>query len=310
MTAEALNEQFGLDGVLTFEEHGQLTRARVTLPACEATVYVQGAHLTAWKPAGERDVLFLSKESEFLPGKAIRGGIPVCFPWFGGRSDGASGPSHGFARIEEWTLAFAALLPGAAGEDRVSLTWTLGPGELSRSLGFDGFRVAYEMLLGRSLTLRLTVANGQDTPLRFEEALHTYFRVGDVRRAPIAGLAGATYLDKRDDGKQKQAPEGPLQLDRFTDRVFPANEAAIAIEDEADGRKISVAKQGSRTTVVWNPWTEGAAALKDLGDEEWPEFLAVETANTATDALTLAQGETHTMVAEITVERDSAGGSR
>lgn len=305
MTAEALNEQFGLDGILRFEKHGELTRARVTLPACEATVYMQGAHLTQWKPVGGSDVLFLSVMSEFTPGKAIRGGIPVCFPWFGGRSDGGSGPSHGFARIEEWTLAFAALLPGAEGEDRVSLTWTLGPSELSRSLGFDRFRVAYEMLLGRTLTLRLTVANVGEAPLRFEEALHTYFRVRDVRHAPITGLEGAAYLDKRDGGKEKSAPDGPLQLDRFTDRVFPANEEATAIRDLANGRVIHVAKQGSRTTVVWNPWTEGAAALADLGDDEWPEFLAVETANTASDAVTLGQGETHTMSAEISVERSA-----
>lgn len=308
MTVSELNEQFELDGVLRFEEHGALTRARVTLPACTATVYVQGAHLTEWIPAGQNDVLFTSAKSEFMPGKAIRGGIPVCFPWFAARSDGASGPSHGFARIEDWTLAFAALLPGAEGEDRLArlaLTWTLGSNALSKSLGFNGFRVAYEILLGRTLTLRLTVANVGEGPLRFEEALHTYFRVGDVRQAPVSGLEGATYLDKRDDGKERQAPDGPLQLDRFTDRVFPGNVAAAAIHDAVNGRVIRIAKQGSRTTVVWNPWTDGAAALADLGDDEWPEFLALETANTGLDALTLGQGETHTMAAEISIERGS-----
>lgn len=299
MTVNELNGQFGLDGVLHFEEHGELTRARVTLRSCEATIYLQGAHVTAWQPTGARPVLFLSECSALTPGKAIRGGIPICFPWFGGRSDGGPGPSHGFARISPWDLAFAALMPDPASApdegDRLQLTFVLGPNELSRSLGFDAFRAVCEVTFGRELTLRLTIANAGTAPLRFEEALHSYFAVGDVRQASIDGLEGAEYLDKRDGGKANHALDGPLRLSGFSDRVFPANGRSLAIHDESLNRTISIEKRNSATTVVWNPWPEGSAALGDLAPDDWPRFLCVEAANTAADAILLESGAAHTM---------------
>ncbi len=311
-TAEALNEEFGLPGALRFEQHGDLVRGLVTLASCEAEFYLQGAHLARWQPAGFSGVLFLSEESAFVPGKAIRGGIPICFPWFGPRTFGAEeypkSPSHGFARTAEWTLAFAALLPAAeaSGGDRLSLTLTLGPDETSRALGYESFRVACEMTLGRELTVRLTVANPGSEPLRFEEALHSYFAVADVRETAVAGLEGAEYLDKRDEGRAKRAPEGPLVLDRFTDRVFPAHAGAATIADRGNERDVFAEKENSGTTVVWNPWTEGAAALKDLGDEEWTGFVAVEAANTGAQAITLAAGAAHTMGVRVTVRPEAA----
>jgi glucose-6-phosphate 1-epimerase len=304
MTSYELNEQFGLPGLLQFDEHGELTRLRATLPSGEATIYPQGAHLADWKPAGQQPVLFMSERSAFAPGKAIRGGVPICFPWFGGRSDGAPGPSHGFARIEPWDLAFVALMPDADGDERLQLTFVLSPTEQSRSLGFDNFRVAYEVLLGRTLTLRLTVANAGNAPLRFEEALHSYFHVGDVRQTTIAGLDSAEYIDKRDENRRKALPAGPLQLDRFTDSVFPANPAAVAIHDTLNRRVIRIEKQQSATTVVWNPWTEGSATLADLPPDAWPGFVCVEAANTASDAIVLEPGATHTMTVHITVKAE------
>ena len=302
MTSSELNERFGLPGILAFDEHGSLTRARITLESCEAEVYLQGAQLTRWKPAGEQPVLFLSERSEFTPGKAIRGGIPICFPWFGPRSDGRPGPSHGFARIEEWEVSFAAYLPGTEG-DSLSLTFSLGPSEHSKALGFDNFRAVCEMKLGSTLSVRLTVANLAEQPLHFEEALHSYFQVVDVRNAPITGLASAAYLDKRDAGREKTAPAEPLQLTEWSDRVFPENTARMVIEDRGNSRKIVIEKENSATTVVWNPWAEGAAGLADLGVETWPEFLCVEAANTASDAITLAPGAAHSMAIQVMVER-------
>jgi len=304
MTASELSEQFGLPGILHFEEHGELTRARITLRTCDATIYLQGAHLTDWQPTGQKPVLFLSEHSAFTPGKAIRGGIPLCFPWFGGRSDGP-GPSHGFARIQPWELAFAALMPDTGEGDRLQLTFVLGATDLSESLGFAGFRVAYELLLGRTLTLRLTVANFGEGLFKFEDALHAYFNVGDVRQSAITGLESANYLDKRDGGQTKTAPAGPLQLTEWTDRVFPGNASAPTIVDSVNHRRIRIGKQHSATTVVWNPWAEGAADLADLGSDEWTNFLCVEVANTAHDAITLAPGQTHTMIMSVAVEPEA-----
>ena len=270
------------------------------LASGSATVYLHGAHVTHWQPAGQKPVIFLSEKSDFAEGKAIRGGVPICFPWFGARSDGKPGPSHGFARVQEWELAFAAMIPGADG-DRIHLTFTLGSTELSRSLGFDNFRVAYEVIVGATLTLRLTVANLGSEPMLMEEALHSYFAVGDVRQATLTGLESAEYRDKTDGMKVKSTPAGPLRLTGETDRVFPGSVAAVQIHDEDNGRVISVEKTNSATTVVWNPWSELAVKLADLPDDAWPGFVCVETANTATDAITLKPGESHAMQCTVSV---------
>ena len=160
MVAE-LNAAFEMDGALRFEEgDGGLLCAQVSTSACTATVYLHGAHLTHWQPAGEKPVIFLSEQSAFQENKAIRGGVPVIFPWFGARqwaADGTArsdGPQHGFARTAVWDVAFAATV----GED-LHLTLTLAPDEASRALGYDGFQLAYELVLGRTLRLKLNVAN-------------------------------------------------------------------------------------------------------------------------------------------------------
>ena len=304
MTAATLNESFALPGVLHFEQDGALQRAHITLPTCSATVYLHGAHLTHWQPAGQAPALFLSAESEFAPGKAIRGGVPICFPWFGPRSDGQSGPSHGFARTQEWTVANAALLSGE--EPTLHLTFTLGPTDLSRSLGFDHFRAAYELIFGadtgRTLTLRLSVANLAPEPLAFEEALHTYFAVADVRATSITGLSSATYLDKTDGFREKITPAGPLLLTATTDRVFPGHTAPVAMHDSGNQRVLTNTKQNSATTVLWNPWEQGSATFSDLPNDAWPGFVCVETANTAADKVTLAPNQAHTMQAVFSVD--------
>jgi glucose-6-phosphate 1-epimerase len=305
MDIAALNENFGLPGVLAFEESNGLTRAVVTTPAASATIYFQGAHLAHWQPAGEQPVLFLSGKSVFQKGKAIRGGVPVIFPWFGDRQDGQAGPAHGFARTAEWEFAFAAL----AGDD-LHLTFTLAPSEATRALGFDRFRVAYQLVIGRTLEMRLTVANDAEAPLVFEEALHTYFAVTDVRQASTSGLRDTEYLDKRDldaDGKakRKMQAEDALVLTQTTDRVYVDSASTCVIDDAAGGRRITVEKENSLTTIVWNPWAELTAKLADMEPEGWHGMLCVETANAGGNAVTLAPGAVHTMRAIVRVERES-----
>jgi glucose-6-phosphate 1-epimerase len=297
MTLADLNENFAIPGQLAFEDQAGMTVVRVTLPAASATVYLHGAHLTEWTPAGQKPVLFLSERSEFKPDKAIRGGVPICFPWFGGRTfggrpDGKPSPSHGFARVAEWEFAFAGMVPGEGG-DRLNLTFTLVPSDLSRSMGFDYFSAVFEVIIGSTLTMRLTTANPGTEPLHYEEALHAYFAVGDVRQTTMTGLEGATFFDKTDGLKQKQAPDGPLRLAGETDSVFPANAAPVTIHDELCKRVIKIEKSGSNSTIVWNPWSTLAAKLADLGELGWPGFVCVEAANTAADAITLKPGETH-----------------
>jgi glucose-6-phosphate 1-epimerase len=295
-----LREQFGIDGVLQFEAtEAGLTVVQVTVPAAEATIYLHGAHVTHWKVTGEAPAIFLSQRAEFAPGKPIRGGVPVIFPWFGDRHDGKAGPQHGFARVSEWELAFAAM----AGDD-LHLVFTLGPNELSRSLGFDNFRLSFRVTVGRTLTMELTVANDAGGPLVFEEALHTYFAVADARRVSIDGLGGTEYIDKVDGMKRKVQPAGALNLEGRTDRPYFNTEATCVLHDPAGGRRIVVAKSGSRTTVVWNPWEELTAKMVDMEPDAWLHMTCVETANAGEDAVTLGAGETHSMRASVRVEAE------
>jgi len=297
--------EFAIPGVLSFHQTATgLIYAAIKTPAATATVYLQGAHLTHWQPAGQQPVLFLSRKTELAPGKAIRGGVPIAFPWFAAdqkadRLNGQPGPAHGFARIEDWTLAFAAL----SGED-LHLTFTLGPTAMSRELGFDHFRVAYQLTIGRTLTLSLTVANEAPKPLVFEEALHSYFAVVDVHEVTVTGLEPTPYIDKTDHFALRPAARAPLAFTGFTDRVYNHTAATCVLEDRAGRRRITIAKVNSDTTVVFNPWRE----LTDLGADDWHEMLCVETVNAGLSPVTLAPGKTHTMQAHISVATGVAAG--
>jgi glucose-6-phosphate 1-epimerase len=298
MDVDELQSTFAMPGVLAFDTTASgLVRAHVTAPSAEATIYLQGAHLTHWKPADQEPVLFLSARTELLPGKPIRGGIPIIFPWFGPRHDGHEGPAHGFARTSEWELAFAAL----AG-DEMHLTFTLAPNEQSRALGFDHFRVALRMTIGRALTLQITVANDSSAPLLFEEALHTYFAVGNVENTTLTGLGETAYLDKRDGMKRKVQAEASLAFTGTIDRTYLGTAAACAIHDASAGRRILIEKSDSQTTVVWNPWAELAANMQDMDPDGWKTMLCVETANVGESAISLPTGATHTMTAAISID--------
>jgi glucose-6-phosphate 1-epimerase len=299
-TIDQLNASFAIPGILSFDEHGGLIRARITTPVSTGELYLQGAHVTAWQPANEQPVLFLSEKSAFTPGKAIRGGIPIIFPWFGPRTvtpenPRTDGPSHGFARTQPWKLDF-----GAYAADELHLSLSLEPTELSRSLGFDNFLVAYQITFGRELRLRLSVANNGIQPLRIEEALHTYLHVGDVEQARVHGLFEAEYLDKMDNSARKTQTEPVLTLTGHTDRPYLNTTSPIVVDDPVLHRRITVAKANSRTTVVWNPWAN--AGLADMSEDEWRRMLCIESANAIENAITLQPREAYVMETSISVE--------
>jgi len=302
MTLQYLTDHFAIENVLAFEQHGELVRARVTTPACNAEFYLHGAHLTHWQPTGQKPVLFLSERSAFAPDKAIRGGVPIIFPWFGTRtanefSSRTDGPSHGFARTQEWQLAFAAL----AGDD-LYLTLTLGPSDTSRALGFDKFQLVYELRLGVELYMKLTVANLSETPLHFEEALHTYLAVGDAQQISIIGLSDTEFLDKTDGFKRKRQKESPFLLTGETDRPYLNTDMPVNLDDPVYKRRITVDKSNSKTTVVWNPWSELCAKLADMEPTGWLTMTCIETANVAENAITLEPGAHHIMEAHLFVQ--------
>ena len=301
-TADQLTAEFGMPQILGFGTRGDLLCAEIRTDAAEATIALQGAHIVQWRPGGQQPALFLSERSEFTTGKAIRGGVPVIWPWFGPRTPvvnaapahAPKSASHGIARTAVWQLAFAAL----AGED-LHLTFTLGPSPESRALGFDHFRLAYEVVVGRSLTMRLTVANDGPEPLRFEEALHSYLAVSDVARAELRGLEETEFLDKRADSERKREGRRAIVLNRTTDRVYLNTETTCTITDASLARVLQISKGHSRNTVVWNPWAELTRDLADMEPEGWHGMLCVESANVGEAAIALAPGTAHTMTATI-----------
>ena len=294
---DKLNHEFGIANALRFEASNGMTAAFVSTPKAEATLYLQGAHLAAWTPSGHRPALFLSSRSRFESGKAIRGGVPIIFPWFNARGDGLPGPSHGFARTTNWTVESASL-----DDDRLVLSLLLLPNETSRGYGFDDFELRFRVSIGQTLRMELQTRNQSPQPLTIREALHTYFAVSDVRQVSVTGLEGSAYHDHADGDIRKQQPAAPVRVSGETDMLFVGTESTCTIEDPGWRRRIVIEKSGSRSTVVWNPWVEKAAQMADLGEGEWQRMLCVESANAAENAVTIEPQQAQTLSAMIRVE--------
>ena len=293
-----LEQKFSIPDVCKFEQTANgLIRAVVSTALADATIYLQGAHLASWIPKGQRPVLFLSSHSALAPGKAIRGGVPVIFPWFGARSDGQPGPQHGFVRTAVWELTSTH-----SGDDGAfTISFRFVSDDASSEYGYDGFELSYRLTIGGLLHMDLEVHNSSSHGLKIGEALHTYYAVSDVRQISVAGLDATVYLDHADHDQRKRLT-GPVQFSAETDRIFINTENTCTVEDPGWQRRIVIDKSGSRSTVVWNPWIEKAAQLKDLGSDEWPSMVCVETANAADNILTIEAGQSHRMSATVRVE--------
>lgn len=270
---------------------GDLPVVRVATALATGEVYLQGAHVTSWQPAGAEPVIWLSPAAQFRSGSAIRGGVPICFPWFGAGRTGLS-PAHGFARTAPWRLAGATDDAGT-----VTLTFMLTQDDVAGAPGADrwpfAFEARYAVSFGAELTLALTVRNTGSETFSFEEALHTYLAVADVRSATIEGLDGARYLDKTATGEQGPVVQtGAVTFAGATDRVYLRGAPLTLVDPGA--RTITIESDRTADTVVWNPWAGGAAAMADLGDDDWTTMVCVEAANALDDAITLAPGDAHT----------------
>jgi glucose-6-phosphate 1-epimerase len=295
MVTRDLQRRFGIPGVVRIDEgKGSLPRITVTSELASAELYLHGAHLTHFQPRDARPLLFMSAESHFDATRPIRGGIPVVFPWFGPKAGAPDAPAHGFARIRSWTLDSCEAL--ADGTVRVALV--LASDEASLRLWPHPFTLRMIFTVGRSLGLDLEV-RGVGSPLTFEEAFHTYFLVGDVRQVRVDGLENTEYLDKVDSFRKKMQPPEPIRISGETDRVYLNTRAAGVIHDPVFGRTITVEKEDSATTVVWNPWIDKARAMPDFGDDEWPGMICVETANVGEAAVRLGADSTHRLRALI-----------
>ncbi len=271
---------------------GGLTSVVVKTPLAQARVYLHGAHVAHYQKAGQPPLLFMSAATHLAPGKAIRGGIPLIFPWFGGLPENPQAPAHGFARTTAWTVESLK-----CEEEVVTLVLTLNESAQTLENWPHAFALRYTVVIGWDLRVSLEVGNTSSAPFTFENALHSYFSVSDVRSTPVVGLDGIEYIDKVDAATRKTQSAEPLLITGETDRVYLNTRATCLVNDPGLSRQISIAKEGSESTVVWSPWMAKAKAMADFGDEEWPTMICVESANAADNRVTLAAGAKHTLSA-------------
>ena len=263
--------------------------------AATAKIALQGAHLFEYIRREETPLLWLSPAARFENGRAIRGGIPVCWPWFGKDARyPAEAPQHGFVRTALWTLSDI----GEPDTFTTVVTLSIGHADVEQSWFPYRFRVTLRIVIGKTLEVSLQTKNLDDRPFTLTEALHTYFAVGDIASVQIRGLQNTVYADALDAFAHKSSAEA-ITVTKETDRVYLDTDQTVIIRDDALNRSVTVGKSGSRSTVVWNPWIDKAKRMEDFADDGYKTMLCIETANALENTVTVEPGESHTLTQRI-----------
>jgi len=275
---------------------GGLPAVRVTTKNAAGTIYLHGGHVTSWTPVGNKDVLWCSQKSNYEAEKPIRGGVPICFPWFGKKADDPTGPPHGYARLMPWELESINHQDG-----EVTVTVALKNNDAGKKWWPHDFIIRHRVTFGRELAMQLEVTNTGHHPFTFQEAQHTYFAVGDVRKVRVSGLAGVNYRSDIDGSLAKPRP-GDILITAETDRIYLDTQAPVVLEDPSLNRRITMNKLNSKNTVIWNPWIAKAKNMPDFGDDEWPEMICMETCNVAEFGPKILPNQTHIMATRLRVD--------
>ena len=290
MDLAQLQDQFQEEGVEIRLGAGDLPIVELHNEFGSVTVSLYGAHVLNYTTSAGEPVLWVSEEAVFETGKPIRGGIPVCWPWFGPHQDDPEKPAHGLARISEWELIGAS--PGGNGVAGW-LEFRLVDSQQSRTLWPYSFELRYRVDLSRGgLKVLLTTRNTGDEPFSITSALHSYFGMASIDDVAVFGLDGVEYLDQLD-GLSRKTQDGLIRFDREVDRIYVDAPSKTSIDGAISGRRIEIESQGSHSTVVWNPWIEKAKRMGDFGDAEYQEMVCVETANAGPDAVVVPAGQSH-----------------
>jgi glucose-6-phosphate 1-epimerase len=261
-----------------------------------AVVALQGAQVLSWRCAGHTEnSLWLSPVAKLGTGKAVRGGVPVCWPWFGPHPAGAKKPAHGFVRAAVWRVTGSA-----AADGRARLVLSFAAGGIDPALWPSRAQAEIEITLTDKLTIALSTDNLSAQPFALTQALHTYLAVGDIADVSVAGLEGRTYIDQLD-ANVRRVQTDTIQFSGEVDRIYQSSPDDVIVTDRSLGREIRVSKSGSQSTVVWNPWIDKAQRLGDLGVEGHKHLLCIETANAGDDVVTLAPRARHRLVTELSV---------
>jgi D-hexose-6-phosphate mutarotase len=299
MTLKELNQHYAIGNHVQFKEIAEgMIVAEVANQHALANIALQGAHIATFQPRGEEPVIWLSPYAKFAPGKSIRGGVPICWPWFGPHKTDSKLPGHGYARTVPWQVLETKALPDGA----TFLRFCLVESDTARAQWPHASSAQLEVTVGKTLRVELVTTNTGNAAFELGEALHTYFQISDVAKMTIRGLENCEYLDKVQDFARCTQKDG-IVIESEVDRVYVNTPADCVIEDKGLKRAIRIAKQGSLSTVVWNPWTEKADKMGDFGQDGHRNMVCVESGNALENVVTLAPGETHRLVAVYSVEK-------
>lgn len=301
MSIEQLNQNHALrsanNSLRIITGEGGIPVIKIQNRYASASISLQGAHLLSWIPEGEEEVIWLSEDAKFSPGKSVRGGIPVCWPWFGAHETNPDYPAHGFARTTNWQILSTEAL--ADGGTRIS--FTTQPQPATKAMWPAETTVQLQLTIGKKLEMEIITHNNGSKPITIGQALHTYFKVGDVSNVLLHGLDDTGYLDKLD-GFKLQRQHGPLNFIEEVDRIYFDTSSECVIEDKTLNRNIVIIKCGSHSTVVWNPWQETANKMGDLGEQGYKKMLCVESSNAAEDVVTIKPGKVHQLWVQYSVQ--------
>jgi len=287
-TLDELSKRFGIKDEVSFENLStDYPVVRISNAHASASIALHGAHLMDYCLNDEKPIIFTSKAAVFREGKAIRGGIPICWPWFGAHPNNQ--PSHGYARTSFWNLERTE-----SSEEGTRLVFSLPP------QGKSGLIAMIEFHIGKDLQLSLHSMNGGNKDEVFSEALHSYFTVTDARQTQVHGLDGASYIDTVGEESTHQQ-DGSVDFPDEVDRIYESS-SEVTVEDLVNGRKIRVSKSGSDSTVIWNPGQKKGISMSYLLDEEISQFVCAESANVRDQSITLAPGENHILHLKISTQ--------
>ena len=299
MSIEQLNADYGIaDKVKFVEGTGGFPLIEVSNEYAQAKISVYSGHILSFKPVEQaEDVIFLSSKVNYQLGKAIRGGTPICWPWFGPDPEAKARPNHGFVRNRMWQMR--DVFSTADGETKITLGLVDTPE--TREIWDYSFDLAIAITVGTVLKVELITRNTGEQSFSITQALHTYFQIGDINQVTVLGLKDREYLDKVDGGQQK-TQTGEVTFAGECDRIYLDVQPELVIDDRALNRKIKVTAANSKTAIVWNPGAEISAKMADLGDQDYKDFVCVETANAADEVIEVAAGEESILTAQYAVE--------
>jgi D-hexose-6-phosphate mutarotase len=292
MNLSDVNKKFGIDNRIAFTTgKGGFIYANIQSLEASAQVSLYGAHVLHYVPKGKEEVLWNTGKSFFEKGKPIRGGIPVCWPWFGPHGQDQKKPAHGFARLSEWEVTKTLVTVN----EETELTLSLSDSPETKALWPFSFHTTITIRLGEKLTVELSITNTGSEKFTFTDALHSYLRVGDASRITIEGLEGCTYLDGTNNNESKIQSEKLVEIKKEENRRYLNTASDCILTDPSLDRKILIEKQNSNTTVVWNPWAETAKAFADMGDHDYKTMVCVEAANAYNEIISLEPGKTFSL---------------